>query len=105
MTVIIPHNLAPEEALARIRGMLARLRARHADKISHVREDWSAEGGRFALTVMGMPVQGRIVVQAGQARVDGQLPFAAMFFQGRIEQAIREAAAEALATPAPETSA
>jgi hypothetical protein len=106
MTIVIPHPLPPEDALARVKGLLTLLRQKHADKIANVQEEWSGNGCRFAFTAMGMPVQGQIAVLNGQVRIDGKLPFAAMFFQGKIEQTIRQAAAETLSTtPAPPPAA
>lgn len=98
MTINIPHPLSQDDALARVKNLLTILRSKYGDKIANVQEQWDGNGCRFAFTAMGMPVQGQLVVMPNQLRIDGQLPFAAMFFQGKIEQTIRQAADEALAS-------
>lgn len=96
MTVTIPHNLPRDEALRRLKRLLEQLRAEHADRISAVQEQWEDSTGRFRLTVMGMHVSGTIHVDDSHARLDGSLPFSAVFFRSQIEQTIRQTALRVL---------
>lgn len=105
MTINIPHPLNQDEALTRIKGLLTLLRQKHADKIANVQEQWDGNNCRFSFAAMGMPIQGQIAVLPGHVRIDGQLPFAAMFFQGKIEQTIKQVATETLANKPSEPTA
>ncbi len=96
MHISLPHTLGAAEALARMRQFAARLRAEHAHRISHVREQWQANTGRFHLHLMGAPVEATVTVGESEVRMQGHLPWAAALLRGRIEATIRREVAALL---------
>ena len=97
MSVVVPHRLSEEEALRRIKGLLADLKDQYADRFTDLQETWSGNDGWFSLKAMGFNVSGALSVKPSQVELTGDLPFAAMPFKGRIEQVIRERAERLLA--------
>jgi len=92
----VPHELSQDEALGRIQKLLGKLRARHSDKISNLREDWDGNVGTFSGSVKGMSVSGTLSVWPSEVLIEATLPFAATLFKGRIESFIRGEAARLL---------
>lgn len=85
----IPHNLGRERATELLRSFLDQVTAKYGDQLSEMRGDWTDEGLTFGFKTMGMPISGNLVVQDDQVEVKGNLPLAASFFRGRIEESIR----------------
>lgn len=93
----VAHSLAQDEALRRIKTMLADLRAKHADQITDLSEQWDGDTGTFILSAMGFTVSGKISVKPSKVEICGELPFAASLFKGTIESTIRRQAETLLA--------
>lgn len=96
-TVVIPHTLGQDEALNRIKNLLADMKERHGNQISDLKENWTADGGTFSFKAMGFKISGAMAVSDADVKIDGEFPWAAKPFQGQIEGAIRERAARLLA--------
>ena len=97
MNVVVPHRLSQEEALSRVRGLLADLTRQYGGQISDLRERWSDGRGEYSFRAMGFNVSGTLDVRPAEVELVGDLPFAAMPFKGRIEDAIRREAERLLA--------
>jgi putative polyhydroxyalkanoic acid system protein len=97
MTVVVPHHLTQDEALARIKGLIERLKQQHGGEVSDLRENWNGYVGTFSGKSRGMSLSGTIAVRPHDVEVSGQLPLLASAFKGQIEQRIRAGAAELLA--------
>lgn len=96
-TVVIPHTLGQDEALDRIKTLLADMKERHGGQISDLQENWTANGGTFSFKAMGFKISGAMAVSDSDVKIDGEFPWAAKPFQGQIENAIRERATRLLA--------
>ena len=90
LTVAVPHSLDPQEATKRLQGFLERVRSRYEDQVSDLQETWGENSGSFSFKTYGFSVKGNVAVQPGEVRIEGDLPFAAMMFKGRVEQTLRE---------------
>lgn len=97
LNMVIEHNLSRGEALNRIKSLLQDLKREHSDKISNLKEEWNGFSGKFSFKAKGFSVSGTITVKISQVELVANLPFAAMFFKGKIEEIIRERATELLA--------
>ncbi|HEU5433413.1 MAG TPA: polyhydroxyalkanoic acid system family protein [Thermomicrobiales bacterium] len=97
LTVVVPHELTQDEALARVKGMVDRLRQRHGGQVTDLHEQWDGYVGTFSGKSRGMQLTGEIAVRPHDIEVSGQLPLLASAFKGQIEQRIRDGAAELLA--------
>ena len=97
MQVVVPHALGQEEALGRVKGLLADLQRQYGGQISGLREEWTGGRGEFSFKAMGFNVAGTLEVRPGEVELNGDLPFAAMPFKGRIEETVRREAERLLA--------
>jgi hypothetical protein len=93
----IPHKLSREEARRRIQELLPKMKSDYADQIKDLHEEWNGDTGRFSFSVMGFAVSGTLTVNESTVDLDGNLPFAAAFFKGKIKSVIQEKAQEVLA--------
>jgi hypothetical protein len=90
ITFEMPHSLGLEEATRRLKDKLAAALAEHQSRVSNLREEWRDHTLSFALKAMGMGVSGTVAVAPDQVKVDAELPIAAAFFKGAIEQRLRQ---------------
>ena len=95
--ITVPHRLSQPQAMSRIQGLIANVKAEHGDKISDLREEWVDNVGTYRFSVMGFAVSGTITVMPTSVRLTGDLPFAASFFKNTIESTIRDRATDLLA--------
>ena len=95
--VTIPHRLSQPQAMSRIQGLIANVKAEHGDKISDLHEEWVENVGSYRFSVIGFAVSGTITVMPDNVRLTGDLPMAAGFFKKTIESTIRDRAADLLA--------
>jgi hypothetical protein len=92
----VPHALGQAQALERLKGFVERVRDRYADHVSQMSGAWSDNVLDFSLTTLGLTIKGSLTVEEAAARVAGQLPLAAAFFRGQIEQQIASELQKAL---------
>jgi hypothetical protein len=92
-----PHQLGREVAQTRLRGLLDKVKARHGDKVSDLRESWAENVLNFGFRTYGFNVEGVVTVDDSEVRLDGQIPFAAVMFKGKIEQELRDTMGRVLA--------
>jgi hypothetical protein len=97
MNVVVPHALGQEEAAARLKGLLEKVKEKYGGQISNLVESWGENSGEFSFSAMGFKTSGTIQVESNEVRIDGHLPLAAALFKGRIEEAIREQITKTLA--------
>lgn len=90
LSLSLPHSLAPDEATARIRGLVDEMRIRHPDYARDIRDSWDGLSGRFEGSVMGFAVSGEVAVTDGTVEIAVTYPFMASPFKGKIEAMIRE---------------
>ena len=93
----IPHQLSREEAKRRIQDLLPKMKADYGEQIRDLKEEWEGDTGKFSFTVMGFAVSGTLTVNDNSVDLDGNLPFAAAFFKGKIKSVIENKAQEILA--------
>lgn len=92
LNMTVPHRLAEDEALRRIKMLLGDTKNQFADKISDLHEDWDGNTGTFSFSTMKFSISGTLTVRPMEVELSGNLPFAAMFLKGKIESIIRERA-------------
>jgi len=93
----IPHKLTQEEAKRRIQDLLPKMKTDFADQIKDLKEEWDGNSGKFSFSVMGFAVAGVLTVNESSVDLNGNLPFAATFFKGKIKSVIQSKAEEILA--------
>ena len=97
MTIVIPHQLTPEEAMSRIQNLLGEVKNDYGDRVSDLRETWTDTGGEFSFKAMGFSVSGTLRVKPGEVEMKGNYPLAAIPLKGKIESMIRDRATKLLA--------
>ena len=97
LNIKIPHHLTQEEALARIKTLLVRIKQEQKDKISDVKEEWEGSTGSFQFRSFGQTLAGVIDVNAANVEINSRLPFALSLFKGKIEEVIQDKAKQVLA--------
>ena len=88
--VEVPHQLSQEEARQRLDRFVDILRQKFQDSVSDLDQSWEGDTLRFKFKSYGIPLSGTIAVADTALKVDGDLPFTAMMFKGKIESAIKE---------------
>jgi hypothetical protein len=94
--VEVTHQLGAAEAQRRLENFVADVQQRFADRVSEVSGAWNANVLDFSMKSFGMTFSGKIFVEDDRVRVEGQMPFAAIAFRGRIEQEIAQALTQVL---------
>ena len=93
----VSHELGREEAQKRLQSFTENVRGRYESQVSEMVEVWDEEGNlQFAFKVMGLKIEGNLIVEEYSASVVGNLPFAAVAFRGAVEQEIRNQLLRAL---------
>ncbi len=67
-----PHQLGREEAQNRLRGLLEKVKARHGDKFSDLRESWVNNVLNFGFRTYGFNIDGNVTVDDSEVRLDGR---------------------------------
>ncbi|REJ66251.1 MAG: hypothetical protein DWQ31_15485 [Planctomycetota bacterium] len=93
----VPHQLSKAEAMERIKKFGVTLQEKYEGQFKDFDESWSDNLLNFAFKTMGMAFKGTVQVEEDEVKVDGNLPFAAMMFKGRIESEVRGALEKLLA--------
>jgi putative polyhydroxyalkanoate system protein len=90
LTITVPHSLGADEATARLKTFLERLKEKYKDQMSNLEQQWEGNKLDYGFSTFGFNIKGDLNVEPNEVRVSGSLPFAAMMFKGKIEQSIRE---------------
>ena len=97
MTLAVPHQLGQEGATDRLKHFLEKVKRHYSGQVSDLSENWTDNLLQFGFTTYGFRIDGKLTVEPAQIVIDGQLPFAAMMFKGKIEQSIRSELTKLLA--------
>ena len=97
-SVVVPHALGQDAAKVRLESFLDAVTEKYKDQISEIDGSWNENVLSFAFTTFGIKINGQITVEEDKVTVDGELPFAAMMFKGKISSGIQEALEKTLAT-------
>ena len=93
----IAHQLGEDQAAERLKGFLERVRQSYESQVSNLSESWDGNILSFAFTTYGFNIKGTVAVTPETVQFNGELPFAAMMFKGKIEQSIRNELEKVLA--------
>lgn len=86
--VEVPHALGKQQAIERLRPFVEKLVERYKEQVSTSEGSWLENVLTFALTTYGFTISGELKVEDDKVALQGQLPFAALPFRGKIEQSI-----------------
>ncbi|MEX2587976.1 MAG: polyhydroxyalkanoic acid system family protein [Actinomycetota bacterium] len=94
--VSVPHELKREEAIDRIKGLVAELKKEYGDQVGQAEESWSGNRCEFRLKIRRINLSGTIEVDESSAEIRGTLPFAARLLEGPAKELIAKRARELL---------
>lgn len=86
----VNHALGRERATEMLKDFVLRVRDRYKDQVSQLDGGWNDNVLDFSLTTYGFKITGSLVVEDTKVRLEGNLPFAALAFRGKIEQSIAD---------------
>ncbi len=89
-SVQVDHQLDQSEAVSRLQTLLEKIKTRYQDQLSGIEESWAGNILDFKFSSYGFKIKGVLTASGSDVKIDGDLPFAAMMFKGRIEQTIRD---------------
>lgn len=92
----VPHHLGREAAVAKLKDFAEHIRERYKDQVSSMTGQWRDNVLDFALTTYGFTINGLLTVEEQVARIEAQLPFAALAFRGKIEHSFASELKKAL---------
>jgi len=92
----INHTLTEGKAKERIKKLVTKVKSEYGDHVSDVRERWTKNTGEFGFKVMGYDIKGNIVINENTIELNGDLPWQAALFKGKIEAVIKEQAKKLL---------
>ena len=97
----VPHTKPRDEVKVAMKSYFEKSREFYAKQFSDIKEDWSAWDAdnrvKFEFATFGFTITGVMTVEEKQVKVDGEFPFAAMMFKGKIEESFRKMVDRALA--------
>ena len=86
----IPHSLTADEAKSRMERFVESLQAKFQDKVSDLDQGWNGNTLAFGFKTFGIKITGDITAHDNKLDVNGEIPFSAMMFKGKIESEVRE---------------
>jgi putative polyhydroxyalkanoate system protein len=89
ITLEAPHALGQDEALKRLKDKFDSARAQYGADVRNLDEQWTDHTLNFSFSAMGMGVSGTVKVEDQAVKLDAELPIAASFFKGAIENRLR----------------
>ena len=86
----VPHSLDKAEARSRLEKFAEGVRNKYQGQVKDIKEWWEGDTLCFAFRTMGINIDGRLAVEDDRIALDGNLPFSAMMFKGKIESSLRD---------------
>jgi hypothetical protein len=86
----IPHTLSADDAKSRMERFVESLQARFQDKVSDLDQGWNGNTLAFGFKTFGIKITGTIAALDNKLDVNGEIPFSAMMFKGKIESEVKE---------------
>jgi hypothetical protein len=91
LALSIPNPLGQQQAAEKLKAFFAHMKERHGDKLTNLEETWADDHHlNYSFTTYGFNIKGDLAVEPEAVKMNANLPFAAMMFKGKIEQAIRD---------------
>ena len=84
----VPHTLSQQEAIERMNQFTETVGK--SDQVSDLEQSWEDNALHFGFKTYGIPLKGIVTVTDYNLDVNGDLPFSAMMFKGKIEGEIQK---------------
>lgn len=94
--VTVPHQLSQDEALSRIKSLVADLKSQYGNQVSNVTENWHDNACDFSMKLKMFKLSGSILVDDKSAQIRGSMPPGTGRFEGKAKSLIEERAKKLL---------
>ena len=84
----VPHTLSQQEAIKRMNQFTETIGK--SEQVSELEQSWQDNQLHFGFKTYGIPLKGVVTVTEEKLDVNGELPFSAMMFKGKIEGEIQK---------------
>jgi hypothetical protein len=89
--VTVPHGMPQQDATKLLNRFVEEvLLAKFKDSVGDLQQQWEGDTLKFQLKTFGIAMSGQALANDKDFVVEGDLPFTAMMFKGKIESSIRE---------------
>jgi hypothetical protein len=92
----VNHNLGREKAKQRLEFFLQKAAELYKGQIRELQGEWQEDTLHFKITTYGFHISGALAVEEEAVKMNGQLPFAAVAFRGKIEKSFAQELRRAL---------
>lgn len=96
MQVQLAHKFSKQEAISRVKAAVEQGRKQAADQVEIHDEHWDGDTFHFDVTAQGQRISGTVEVKDTEFDIYAKLPLMLRMFEGKIEKAIKEQAAQML---------
>ena len=96
-TTEVPHELGKDAAVDKLKNFLSQVQERYPKEISDIGGSWTDNVLNYEFTTFGIKIDGTLTVEEALVRMEGNLPFAAIMFKGKISNSIKVALEKAIA--------
>jgi hypothetical protein len=96
MNVKFPHKFSKQEAIERVKYILAEAKPKLGDKGEITEERWEGDTLHFAFNAQGQHISGQLYVREHEYEINAKLPLLMRIFEGRLEKMIMDQASQML---------
>ena len=93
----VPHSLGKDPCMERMKGFLGQVEERFKGQIGEIEGEWNDNVLTYKFVSYGIKIAGTMEVRESEVKMEGEIPFAAMMFKGKIVDSIRGALEKAVA--------
>ncbi|MEM1303386.1 MAG: polyhydroxyalkanoic acid system family protein [Planctomycetota bacterium] len=88
--VAVPHTLGREDAVEKLKHFSEKIAEFGQGQVKDIEQAWDGDQLTFSFKTVGVTIAGTMDVGDDEVAVQGDLPFAAALFKGKIESSISE---------------
>ena len=94
----VAHSLGQATARARLDSFLQKVSEKYPGQIGDMNNAWEGNTLKFSFATFGIKISGQMEVFDDKVALQGDIPFSAMMFKGKISSGIKEGLERALAS-------
>ena len=96
-SVDVPHKHGKDGAREKLDIFLQKIEEKYKDQIGEMQGGWEGDILNYSFKTFGITIKGKMTVEEENVELDGDLPFSAMMFKGKISDSIKVALEKAIA--------
>ncbi|MCA9152640.1 MAG: polyhydroxyalkanoic acid system family protein [Planctomycetales bacterium] len=94
----VAHQLGQDAAKTRLDTFLQKVSEKYPGQIGDMNNSWEGNILKFSFATFGIKISGQMEVFDDKVALNGEIPFSAMMFKGKISNGIKEGLERALTT-------